>query len=58
MHTEGQILKFGETTWRLYYFDAAEWHEDLMMLATTVDDNKSKFLACDYSKAEIARSIQ
>ena len=43
---------------RLYYFDVAEWDEDLTVLITTVKENKSKFLAYDFNKAKLAHSIQ
>ena len=58
VHKEGKILKFREAVQRLYYFDTAERHEESTVLITTADDNKSKFLAYDYSRAKLARSIQ
>ena len=58
VHKEGKILKFREATRMLYYFDTAEQHEEATMLISTVDENKSKFSAYDYSRAKLARTIQ
>ena len=58
VHKNGKILKFREATQRLYYFDTEERHEDSTMLITTVDENKSKFSAYDFSRAKLAWSIQ
>ena len=45
-------------TKRLYYFDTAYHEVEETMLITTVDDNKSKFSAHDFSRAKIARVLQ
>ena len=54
----GKILKFKEANRRLYFFDTANRDERETVLITTVADNKSNFSAYDYSKAELARTIQ
>ena len=54
----GKILKFQEATKRLYYFDAVDREVEETMLITTVDDNKSKISAHDFSRATIARALQ
>merc|ERR1712086_156249 len=54
----GKILKLQEATKRLYYFDTVEREVEEVMLITTVNDNKSKISAYDFSKAKIARALQ
>ena len=54
---DGRILKFKEATRRLYYFDTAERDEEAHMLITTVEDNKNKLSAFDYSQAKRARAL-
>ena len=58
VHKQEKILRFWEVTRQLYYFDTAARHEESTMLVTTVDDNKSKFSAYNYSRAKLAQSIQ
>ena len=53
-----KILKFREATRRLYYFDTADRDEEETMLITTVDNNKSRLSAHDYSRALLARALQ
>ena len=53
-----ETLIFHEATRRLYYFDTVERDEELSIFITTVNENKSSFLAYDFSRAEIACSIQ
>ena len=53
-----KILKFKEATRRLYYFDTADRDETGNMLITTVQNNKSKLSAYDYSQAKKARTLQ
>ena len=53
----GKILKFQEATKRLYYFDTVDREVEEVMLITTVNDNKSKISAHDFSKAKIARAL-
>ena len=57
---DGKVLKFSESTKRLYHFDVNnrdEYQQDTM-LVTSVEKNKSRFSASDYSRAESARSLQ
>ena len=59
VHKDNQkILRFKEATRRLYYFDTADRDETGTMLITTVENNKSKLSAYDYSQAEKARTLQ
>jgi hypothetical protein len=58
VHKPDKVLKFREATRRLYYFDTANRHEDCTVLVTTVEDNKKKFSAYDYSRALQARELQ
>ena len=51
-------MQFREAGRCLYYFDTADRSEECTTLVTTVDDNKSKFSAYDYTKAKLARYIQ
>ena len=53
-----RILKFKEATRQLYYFDTADRDETGNMLITTVENNKSKLSAYDFSQAEKARTLQ
>ena len=55
---DGKILKFREACRRLYYFDTDEREEEAHMLITTVDDNKNKLSAFDFSQAKRARALQ
>ena len=54
----GEILKFQEDIKRLYYVDTAYHEVEKTMLITTVDDDKSRLSAHDFSKAKIARALQ
>ena len=54
----GEILKFHEATRRLYYFDTDDRDEEGTMLITTVDDNKNRFSAHDFTQAKRARALQ
>ena len=47
-----------EATKRLYFFGTAECDINENMLITTVDDNKIRLSAHDFSKANIARALQ
>ena len=58
VHKPDKILTFKEATRRLYYFDTANRDEECTVLIQTVDENKSKFSAYDYSRAKLARKIQ
>ena len=58
IHKKRKLLKFREAVGRLYYFDTAECDEELTMLITTVEDDKNRFLAYDYTKAKLDRSLQ
>ena len=59
MHKDnGKILKFQEATKILYYFDTVDRDVEETMLIATVDDNKSKLSAHDFSRAKIARVLQ
>ena len=58
VHKPGQILKFQEAIHRLYYIDVKQRNEESNVLITTVDENKTQFLAFDFNKAKLARSIQ
>ena len=59
MHKDDEkILRFREASRSLYYFDTAERDETGTMLITTVENNKTKLSAYDYSQAEKARSLQ
>ena len=54
----GKILRFQEASRRLYYFDTEDRDEEETMLITTVDNNKSKLSALDFSQAKRARALQ
>ena len=54
----GKILKFREATRRLYYFDTEDRDVEETMLITTVDNNKSRLSAHDFSRALLARALQ
>ena len=57
IHKPDQILVFCKATRRLYYFDTGDCMEYSGVLATTVEENKARFLAYDYSQAKLAHSI-
>ena len=50
----GKILKFREATRRLYYFDTADREVEESMFITTVENNKSRLSAHDFSQAKVA----
>ena len=54
----GKLLKFKEATRRLYYFDTMKRDEEASVFITTVEDNKSKLSAYDFSQAKRARALQ
>ena len=54
----GKILKFREATRRLYYFDTADREVEESMFITTVENNKSRLSAHDFSQAKLARALQ
>ena len=58
VHNPEKIIQFREAGRRVYYFDTADGAEECTTLVTTVDDNKSKLSAYDYTKAKLARDIQ
>ena len=58
VHKPEKIIQFREAVRRLYYFDTADRSEECTNLVTTVEDNKSKFSAYDYTKAKLARDIK
>ena len=53
----GKLLKFQEATKRLYCFDTVDRDAEETMLVTTVDDNKGKLSAHNFSRANIARAL-
>jgi len=53
----GKILKFREAMRRLYYFDTADREVEESMFITTVEDNKSRLSAHDFSQAKVARTL-
>ena len=42
---------------RLYYFDTADREVEESMFITTVEDNKSRLSAHDFSQAKVARTL-
>ncbi len=58
VHKPDKILIFKEATRRLYYYDTADRNKESTVLIQTVDENKSKFSAYDYSRAKLAQKIQ
>ena len=58
IHKPDKILIFKEATRRLYYYDTADRTKESTVLIQTVDENKSKFSAYDYSRAKLAQKIQ
>ena len=57
VHKPEKLIQFREARQRLYYFDAADRAGECTTLVTTVDDNKSKLSAYDYTKDKLARDI-
>ena len=49
VHKPEKIIQFREAGRRLYYFNTADRAEECTTLVATVNDNKSKFSASDYT---------
>ena len=58
VHKPDKLLIFKKATRRLYYYDTADRNKESTVLIQTVDENKSKFSAYDYSRAKLAQKIQ